>query len=284
MNAFSTACRCGRVRLEISGAPILHCICYCKNCQEGGRRLQALAGADVSTGQRWRHRLRRLSERPRALRGRRRTSGRVPARTRSSDPAHECAMLQHGHVPRFHEGALAFDLPQPPSRRLTTADYAGEYHGAAQRHRSAGGHGQLSRLLRQVHVEIAACVARDGFSQARNRRRALMIPSSCFTRRSPHFRNGDGLPTSRCGEPVLAGVGLGRILATTERIFSLSQCSNSAKVPFPIANAYLPMGSAEKCPKTSRKLSHSFNKSYHFGLTGQFGQRPRQIAWKKSAK
>src|SRR5258708_37705178 len=50
MNAFSTACRCGRVRLEISGAPILHCICYCKNCQEGGRRLQALAGADVLMG------------------------------------------------------------------------------------------------------------------------------------------------------------------------------------------------------------------------------------------
>src|SRR5258708_34790958 len=50
MNAFSTACRCGRVRLEISGAPILHCICYCKNCQEGGRRLQALAGADVILG------------------------------------------------------------------------------------------------------------------------------------------------------------------------------------------------------------------------------------------
>src|SRR5258708_32207616 len=50
MNAFSTACRCGRVRLEISGAPILHCICYCKNCQEGGRRLQALAGADGIMG------------------------------------------------------------------------------------------------------------------------------------------------------------------------------------------------------------------------------------------
>ena len=50
MNAFSTACRCGRVRLVLTGAPILHCICYCKNCQEGGRRLQALAGADVIVG------------------------------------------------------------------------------------------------------------------------------------------------------------------------------------------------------------------------------------------
>src|SRR5260221_3872580 len=50
MNAFSTACRCGRVRLEIAGAPMLHCIGYCKHCQEGGRRLQALAGADVILG------------------------------------------------------------------------------------------------------------------------------------------------------------------------------------------------------------------------------------------
>src|SRR5258708_30002266 len=50
MNGLLTAWRWGRVRLEISGAPILHCICYCKNCQEGGRRLQALAGADVILG------------------------------------------------------------------------------------------------------------------------------------------------------------------------------------------------------------------------------------------
>jgi hypothetical protein len=50
MDRFSMVCRCGRVRLEISGTPILHCICYCKNCQEGGRRLQALVGADIILG------------------------------------------------------------------------------------------------------------------------------------------------------------------------------------------------------------------------------------------
>jgi len=47
---FSTGCRCGKVRLEISGPPIVRCICYCKNCQEGARRLQELAGADIIMG------------------------------------------------------------------------------------------------------------------------------------------------------------------------------------------------------------------------------------------
>jgi hypothetical protein len=41
------ACRCGKVRLEISGAPILSGICYCTSCQEGSRRHQALPGADI---------------------------------------------------------------------------------------------------------------------------------------------------------------------------------------------------------------------------------------------
>jgi hypothetical protein len=44
------ACRCGKVALEISGAPILSGICYCASCQEGGRRHQALPGADTVLG------------------------------------------------------------------------------------------------------------------------------------------------------------------------------------------------------------------------------------------
>ncbi|HLZ03031.1 MAG TPA: hypothetical protein VKR55_12860 [Bradyrhizobium sp.] len=46
----SAACRCGKVRLEISGAPILRGLCYCTSCQEVGRRLQALPGADEVLG------------------------------------------------------------------------------------------------------------------------------------------------------------------------------------------------------------------------------------------
>src|ERR1043165_5934364 len=39
-------CRCGKVELEIVGAPILRCICYCASCQEAGRRYQAVPGVD----------------------------------------------------------------------------------------------------------------------------------------------------------------------------------------------------------------------------------------------
>jgi hypothetical protein len=34
-------CRCGKVELEIVGAPILRCICYCASCQEAGSRYRA---------------------------------------------------------------------------------------------------------------------------------------------------------------------------------------------------------------------------------------------------
>ena len=39
------ACRCGAVEIIIEGAPILAAACHCDDCQEGGRRLEALPGA-----------------------------------------------------------------------------------------------------------------------------------------------------------------------------------------------------------------------------------------------
>jgi hypothetical protein len=42
----SAPCRCGKVELEIDGAPILRGICYCASCQEAGRRHHATRGAD----------------------------------------------------------------------------------------------------------------------------------------------------------------------------------------------------------------------------------------------
>jgi hypothetical protein len=42
----SAPCRCGKVTLEVVGAPILHGICYCASCQQAGRRHQAETGAD----------------------------------------------------------------------------------------------------------------------------------------------------------------------------------------------------------------------------------------------
>ena len=41
----TASCRCGAVMLETAGAPILHAACYCKSCQEAGRRIEQLPGA-----------------------------------------------------------------------------------------------------------------------------------------------------------------------------------------------------------------------------------------------
>src|SRR5690349_2251305 len=41
----SAPCRCGKVELEMVGAPILRGICYCASCQAAGRRLEAVPAA-----------------------------------------------------------------------------------------------------------------------------------------------------------------------------------------------------------------------------------------------
>jgi hypothetical protein len=41
---FST-CRCGKVKFEAVGAPLLTATCFCASCQEAGRRLEQLASA-----------------------------------------------------------------------------------------------------------------------------------------------------------------------------------------------------------------------------------------------
>ena len=38
-------CACGRVELETRGAPIMAAACYCDDCQEAARRIEALPGA-----------------------------------------------------------------------------------------------------------------------------------------------------------------------------------------------------------------------------------------------
>jgi hypothetical protein len=39
------SCACGTVRCEGVGTPIMSGICYCSDCQEGGRTIEALPGA-----------------------------------------------------------------------------------------------------------------------------------------------------------------------------------------------------------------------------------------------
>jgi hypothetical protein len=41
----SAVCQCGKVRFEAIGAPIASAACYCRSCQEAGRRFEQLAGA-----------------------------------------------------------------------------------------------------------------------------------------------------------------------------------------------------------------------------------------------
>jgi hypothetical protein len=41
----SATCRCGKVKLEALGRPILTASCYCASCQEAGRRFEQLPSA-----------------------------------------------------------------------------------------------------------------------------------------------------------------------------------------------------------------------------------------------
>jgi hypothetical protein len=41
----SATCRCGKVKLEAVGQPILTSCCYCASCQKAGRRFEQLASA-----------------------------------------------------------------------------------------------------------------------------------------------------------------------------------------------------------------------------------------------
>ena len=43
----SAACRCGKVKLEAVGRPILAASCYCASCQEAGSRFEQLAFASA---------------------------------------------------------------------------------------------------------------------------------------------------------------------------------------------------------------------------------------------
>lgn len=46
MTSLFARCRCGQVEIEIIGPPIVVATCHCDDCQEAGRRIEALPGAD----------------------------------------------------------------------------------------------------------------------------------------------------------------------------------------------------------------------------------------------
>jgi len=41
----TASCSCGSVELEAVGAPIASVVCYCDDCQEGSRQIEALPNA-----------------------------------------------------------------------------------------------------------------------------------------------------------------------------------------------------------------------------------------------
>ena len=45
MTTSTARCACGSVEVRVSGAPLATAACYCKDCQEGWRRLEDPAGA-----------------------------------------------------------------------------------------------------------------------------------------------------------------------------------------------------------------------------------------------
>ncbi len=44
-NVMAASCSCGSVELEAIGAPITSVVCYCDDCQEGSRQIEALPNA-----------------------------------------------------------------------------------------------------------------------------------------------------------------------------------------------------------------------------------------------
>src|SRR5215469_3671439 len=44
-NSTMVRCQCGSVELECIGAPITRVVCYCDDCQEGSRQIEALPNA-----------------------------------------------------------------------------------------------------------------------------------------------------------------------------------------------------------------------------------------------
>ncbi len=45
MNVRTQTCACGQVQFEATGAPIVAGVCYCDDCQAGGRMIEALPDA-----------------------------------------------------------------------------------------------------------------------------------------------------------------------------------------------------------------------------------------------
>ena len=105
--------RCGKVKLEAFGRPILTASCFCASCQEAGSRIEQLPSAppvlnpDGGTD----YVLYRKKDRVQCVTGQEYLEEhRLKP---NPDPAGHCHMLQFGNVPRLYQGTLADDVPEP---------------------------------------------------------------------------------------------------------------------------------------------------------------------------
>jgi hypothetical protein len=129
----SASCRCGKVELQLTGAPIVRAICYCASCQEAGRRHQAAPGADpVLADDGGTDYVLYRKDRVRCVNGgdlleERRLKPDSPTRRLF---AHCCntamaADFTKGHWLSLYRGRLAGDIPPPAMRVMTTNRPAG---------------------------------------------------------------------------------------------------------------------------------------------------------------
>ncbi|HTO84909.1 MAG TPA: hypothetical protein VMQ73_21990 [Methylomirabilota bacterium] len=129
----SAACRCGKVELQIAGAPILCSICYCASCQEAGRRHQAAPGADpVLAPDGGTDYVLYRKDRVRCVRGgdlleERRLQPASPTRRMYARCCNTAMFLDFtkGHWLTLYRGRLPADIPPATMRMMTAQRPAG---------------------------------------------------------------------------------------------------------------------------------------------------------------
>ena len=125
----SASCRCGKVELQLVGAPVFRCLCYCASCQEAGRRYQATPGADpVLAEDGGTDYVLYRKDRVRCVRGgdlleERRLKPDSPTRRMIARCCNTAMFLDvtKGHWLTVYRGRLPGDMP-PATARMMTAD------------------------------------------------------------------------------------------------------------------------------------------------------------------
>jgi hypothetical protein len=125
----SASCRCGKVELQIVGAPISRVICYCASCQEAGRQYQAVPGvASVLAEDGGTDYVLYRKDRVRCVRGgnlleERRLKPDSPTRRMSARCCNTAMFLDvtMGHWLTVYRGRLPNDMP-PAIMRMMTAE------------------------------------------------------------------------------------------------------------------------------------------------------------------